>query len=331
MDFGHNGFAILKGFLAPAELCPLRRAVDDVIALGHDSCCCRPNNTLLPLRWRDRCVDLVLRSERRQEMLVAATQADDLRWISGYVSIKEPYSPPLWWHQDWWCWDHEASYRGATSQIAVMCYLQPTNSANGGPRVLPKTHHGSCDLHRHLPEPHSDISCSLPVDHAAMVDHPNQVGFDLEAGDALAIDYRLLHGAHANQTANRRDCLLLSFAPSWHKLPSDIRGHLVDHLAQPRDDEEQPADWLRPWLPSYDGPRETLSVNRVAPAFFTVNRQENRAEEVDRREAAAVEFWRDAGSVQATIVRPRQCQEKGGEPACMDDSFVARDGLKQAS
>jgi hypothetical protein len=27
--------------------------------------------------------------------------ATDLRWISGYVTVKEPRTPPRWWHQDW--------------------------------------------------------------------------------------------------------------------------------------------------------------------------------------------------------------------------------------
>jgi hypothetical protein len=30
--------------------------------------------------------------------------------ISGYLSVKEPRTGALDWHQDWWCWDHPVSF-----------------------------------------------------------------------------------------------------------------------------------------------------------------------------------------------------------------------------
>jgi hypothetical protein len=56
---------------------------------------------------------------------------------------------------------------------------------------------------------------------------------NVHEGDAVVIDYRLLHATHPSHGSARRDCILLSFSPSWSALPGDIRSHLIDHPAQP--------------------------------------------------------------------------------------------------
>src|SRR5262249_28320217 len=106
----------------------------------HDVGCSRPNNVLLPLRWSDDIVRTILASVPRVQTIRDAVGAGDLRWISGYVSLKEPHSGPLPWHQDWWCWDHPVSFRRPAPQVAVLCYLAPTDREHGALRVLPESH-----------------------------------------------------------------------------------------------------------------------------------------------------------------------------------------------
>jgi hypothetical protein len=77
----------------------------------------------------------------------------------------------------------------------------------------------------------------------------------------LSLDYRLLHGTHANRAAHRRDCVMLTFAPAWERLPAAVRGHLIQHPALPTGGEPVPA-WVRSWLPHFDGPRGDLPLNR---------------------------------------------------------------------
>jgi ectoine hydroxylase-related dioxygenase (phytanoyl-CoA dioxygenase family) len=104
-----------------------------------------------------------------------------------------------------------------------------------------------------------------------MADHPGQVTLPLRAGDAVVIDYRRLHGTHANTTDERRDCLLLAFTPSWRALPTDIRSHLIQHPALPSDGEGSSEDsWPRDLLPLFDGPRRDLPLNRVPPPDFAI-------------------------------------------------------------
>ena len=264
-----NGFAVLDGFLTPAEISEVASLVESRLRAPRVGQCERPHNTLVPLRFDDRVVAIVLGRPERLARLAATVDAHDLRWISGYVSSKEPRSAPLLWHQDWWCWDHPVSFRPSSAQIALLCYLTDVDETNGGLRLLPGSHHRSTALHARLPEAHSEESDDLASDHVAMDDVPGQLSLRLRAGDAVAIDYRLLHGTHANASSNRRDCLLLSFAPSWSELPSDVRAHLVRHPAQPGAGETPPA-WQAALLPHFEGRRRDLPLNRNAPRRFAI-------------------------------------------------------------
>src|ERR1700690_810747 len=107
-EFRSRGFAVLRGLLAAEPLRRARIAAERAVRNPGGIACERPNNPLLPLRWGDELVNLILAGHAR---IGWAAGARDLRWISGYVSVKDPHSPPLWWHQDWWAWDHPASYR----------------------------------------------------------------------------------------------------------------------------------------------------------------------------------------------------------------------------
>lgn len=268
---GDSGYLILPRFITPAELHPLRASVDDLVNSTRGEQCARPNNELVPLRWDSPLVAGVLRDDERTRRLAAAVDARDLRWISGYVSVKQPRSLSLWWHQDWWCWDHPVSHEREAAQVALLCYLSDTGPRNGALRVLPGSHRRSHPVHRALAEGHDDPAAGDDPGHEVMRDQPGQVTVGVRAGDAVVLDYRTLHGTHANTSDQRRDALLLNFTPSWGRLPAEIRGHLVSHTALPRADEVPTDDHpLAGLLPVYDGPRRDLPLNRFPPAEFTV-------------------------------------------------------------
>jgi hypothetical protein len=270
-DFVRNGFAVLEGFVNEVELKDLVPLVESILTSSHELACRRPHNTLVPLRWNDPIVRLLLKSDARMQALTDAIRADDLKWISGYVSVKEAHSPPLWWHQDWWCWDHPATYQPPASQVALLCYLADTTAENGALRVLPGSHLKSTPIHAVLPEAHGVTAEELRPEHAAFSDLPGQLTLCLRAGDAVVIDYRLLHSTHGNHCDTRRDCILLSFTPCWKTLPIDIRAHLIAHPAQPSETERtsgSPA--LRRLLPDFSGMRRDLPLNRNAPPNFEV-------------------------------------------------------------
>lgn len=271
-QFHADGWARLPQFLDRHDLGTLGAAVDDVLALERPPCMQRPGNDLAPLRWNDTIVERMLGSDRIAA-LEAAVAAQQLKWISGYVSTKAPHSPALWWHQDWWCWDHPVSYSPRASQIALLCYLGAADRASGALRLLPRTHHRSLPLHAMLPEAHGDDANALSPSHQAMSDYPGQITVDVEPGDAVVVDYRLLHGTHPNARASRRDCILLSFTPDWAALPDDIKAHLAMHPALPTQDEHErsAACSYRRLLPDFDGTPASLVVNRSAPATFVAS------------------------------------------------------------
>lgn len=267
---GRDGFAVIGRFLDLELVTRVRGEVDCALAAPPVPGCERPHNRLVPLRWNDAAVDSILDDPGRRERIAASCDAQDLRWISGYVSVKEPRTPALWWHQDWWCWDHPVSLRPAAAQIALLVYLTGASERTGALRVLPHTHRASVPLHALLPRAHAR-GVALEPEHPALGDHPGQVTLRVDAGDAVVLDYRLLHGTHPNDSARRRDCVLLSFAPAWRDLPPHIRAHLIQHTALPGDDDD-PAD--RPWcaelLPRFAGARRDLALSRRAPARFAV-------------------------------------------------------------
>jgi phytanoyl-CoA dioxygenase PhyH len=266
--FAVDGFAVLERFLSPSELAAARFRAEERARAPADPTCMRPHNTLLPLRFDDPLVDLVLAAPERVERVGSAVGATDLRWISGYLSIKEPNSEALWWHQDWWCWGHPASFAPEAPQVALLCYLSGTDRRHGALRVWPGSHRTSTRLHALLPEAHKVGMAGLALDHAAMSDHPEQLTLAAHAGDAAIIDYRLLHGTYPNASATRRDCLVLNFAPAWRLLPEDLRAHLISNFAQPRREESPAAPWGARLLPSFEGVRADLPLNRDAPAQF---------------------------------------------------------------
>lgn len=269
-DLELSGWTVLPGFLDQAALEAISAGLGEVLRLPRPSCMNRPGNDLVPLRWCDAIVGHVLGSRQRTRRLGDLLRSEDLKWLSGYVSSKAPHSPALWWHQDWWCWDHPISFRRAAVQVAVLCYLQDTDRNNGALRVLPGSHHKSAPMHALLPELHGEHASRLPLDHPAMMESPDQLTVPVRAGDAVVLDYRLLHGTYANDTPHRRDCLLLSFIPNWRGLPSEIEAHFALHPALPNEQEtaSSVASAYADLLPRFFGTPTSMSVNRIAPTDF---------------------------------------------------------------
>jgi ectoine hydroxylase-related dioxygenase (phytanoyl-CoA dioxygenase family) len=128
-------------------------------------------------------------------------------------------------------------------------------------------------IHALLPEPHGASADGLPADHAALADCPDQVTLAVDAGDAVVLDYRLLHGTHPNATPDRRDCILLSFTPAWRDLPADIKAHLIAHPALPDASVTlaEPPVGYRHLLPEFNGMPASLPVKRTPPSAFAAN------------------------------------------------------------
>lgn len=265
----NDGYALLPRLLSRRDVEELRKAILGLWTTRAVGACERPNNTLVPLRWSDASVVTVLSHAARVQRIRTASEGTDLRWISGYFSLKDPRSGPLWWHQDWWCWNHPVTRQALAAQVALLCYLDDTTVSSGALRLLPGSHLKSSKIHTLLPDAHRDESHASDPGHPVVCDQPGQVTLEVRAGDAVLLDYRLLHSTYPNTADRRRDCLILNFAPSWRTLPEDVRAHLIGGLALPTEAErEAEIMTLDHLLPRYRGVQRDMVLVRDAPTAF---------------------------------------------------------------
>jgi hypothetical protein len=272
VSFTADGFAVLPRLLSAAEVDVARRLIRGLRAIRTAGVCERPNNVLVPLRWDDGVVRMLLDRAACRQRIARACGGDDLRFTSAYLSLKEPGSGPLWWHQDWWCWEHPVTWDEAAPQVALVVFLDTTTATSGALRVLPGSHRASTDLHTVLPAVHA--APTLPErDHPAFADRPEQATIEACAGDAVLLDYRVLHGTHPHDGHAVRRGLILNFAPSWRALPAEIRAHLIAGSALPARSASVPAS-LTDVLPTFAGEQRDLVLSRDAPACFSRHERE---------------------------------------------------------
>jgi len=189
----------------------------------------------------------------------------DPKWWSGFLLSKPPHGPPLYWHQDWWAWDHPRSADPHLLQAFLMYYLTDTTRENGCLRLIPGTHARRVDLHEKLPPAHSEETYEAPLDAPMFSLHPQEIDVPVKAGDLVVGDARLLHAAHANQTGQRRSLLTLWYFPGFEDLPEPIRAFVgrKKPLESPDWWEGEAGKLMEPLVPRYAGSAEPAQWNRV--------------------------------------------------------------------
>lgn len=185
------------------------------------------------------------------------------RWSSGFVISKPPRSPALFWHQDWWGWNDPISYTAVPQQLFLMYYLVDTTVENGCLRVLKGTHRRRHAMHDLLPEAHTDaIRRATDTTHPVYQPLDDDVAVPVRAGDLVIGDARLLHGAHPNQTDQRRTVITLWYHPNFDSSPERIQAHLSQKQTRMAGWPQPAQDLIRPLVPGYSGEQEPLEWNR---------------------------------------------------------------------
>ena len=153
---------------------------------------------------------------------------DDTRFSSGYIISKPNNSPALFWHQDWWGWDHPLSYTNQIAQVFVMIYLQDTNPQNGCLRVIPRSHRSYHALHSNQ---------KAHTESASRVEDPNdsiynslseEVPVPVKSGDIIVGDARLIHGSFPNQSEDERTLITLWYHPHYNMLPGAMQSRICE-------------------------------------------------------------------------------------------------------
>ena len=152
----------------------------------------------------------------------------DPRFSSGYIISKPANGPALFWHQDWWGWDHPSSYTNEVMQVFVMIYLQDTHPENGCLRVIPGSHRTPHPFHTNL-EAHAESMSKVedPEDfHYQSI--PEEVPVSVNVGDVIVGDARLIHGSFPNHSCEERTLITLWFHPNFKNLPKAIQARICD-------------------------------------------------------------------------------------------------------
>ena len=153
---------------------------------------------------------------------------DDTRFSSGYIISKPNNSPALFWHQDWWGWDHPLSYTNQIAQVFVMIYLQDTNPQNGCLRVIPRSHRSYHPLH---------LNQKAHTESVSRVEDPNdsiynslseEVPVPVKCGDVIVGDARLIHGSFPNQSEDERTLITLWYHPHYNMLPGAMQSRICE-------------------------------------------------------------------------------------------------------
>lgn len=153
----------------------------------------------------------------------------------GSIISKPPFSPALFWHQDWWGWDHDVSYSAAILQVNIMIYLTATAPENGCLRVLPGSHRHCHPLHNQRIV-YSEALCRVQDPNDALYQsYHGERAVPVLPGDVVVSDARMFHGAYANASAGRRTLLSLNFHPNFSALPASMRARILDIFCRGED------------------------------------------------------------------------------------------------
>lgn len=147
----------------------------------------------------------------------------DTVFSSGYLISKPPGGPPLFWHQDWWGWSHPSSYTSTIAQFFVMIYLQKTDRRNGCLRIIPGSHREKFDLLSSLDAHTDELSAYSDPSSVQFQNLDQGIAVEVEVGDIVCGDARVLHGAYANGSNEERSLLTLWYHPNFGDLPRAIR------------------------------------------------------------------------------------------------------------
>ena len=169
------------------------------------------------------------------------------RFSSGYVISKPPGGPALFWHQDWWGWQHPISREGRIAQVALFLYMTDTTRQNGCLRLIPGSHRRPHPLHDLVDAHDPTLAAVRNPEDAAFASHPDEVDVPVTAGDVVVVDARLIHGAHPNRSGRERTNITLWWHPDYEGLPAPIRSRIWQLYEREGSDTDIAADrTLRP-------------------------------------------------------------------------------------
>ena len=190
------------------------------------------------------------------------------RYWSGYVISKEPHTPPSYFHHDWPFWTDPASDEEEPHQLFIMVYLTDTRPENGCLRTIAGSHLKW--VPQHDMGGHDEGTRHLDPDTTpAYADSPDQVDLEVNTGDLLIGDARILHGPYGNQTDKRRTVITMWYLPRFDDLSEPMKAAFQNRLNMipPSSLPEEQIAKLKPLNLDYTGDAEPAEWSRDASAY----------------------------------------------------------------
>ncbi len=256
-----EGFCVFEKVFTPEDLDPIRKvSIQAVKSLSTDH---RVRNksqgSLILIADYPEFSHLI--GHEKLAHLFTEMEFSDPRFNSGYIISKPAFSPALFWHQDWWGWNHQFSYTSEIAQFFVMVYLQDTNVENGCLRVIPGTHRVPHPFHESQ-DAHAESLSRVDDPHDPLYLHvKGQVEVPVRYGDVVFGDSRLIHSSFPNQSQEERTLITLWFHPHYARLPEAIQARIYEMFQRKGvdTDPDGPNSMTLPnWPPHYRRKVESL-------------------------------------------------------------------------
>jgi ectoine hydroxylase-related dioxygenase (phytanoyl-CoA dioxygenase family) len=136
-------------------------------------------------------------------------------WSSHFIS-KDPFKGKATpWHEDSSYWDGRTSTMAGI--VTVWLALDRATPENGSMAVIPGTHQNGFSDYKEV----EDASVNIFPTEIAAVDESKAVYFSLEPNEASLHEGRIIHGAKANTSPNRRAGYTMRYFPTTTKVYHD--------------------------------------------------------------------------------------------------------------
>ncbi len=265
LDLYKDGATVVPGVLDAKMLAWLRGLCGDLLRKVDPAhrAAQRSTGSLIQMAEEPRFADLIA-----LEGAITALERLGLsgaRFSSGYLISKPPGGPPLFWHQDWWGWDHPISYERQPTQVFLMYYLVDTTPSNGCLRIIPGSHLRRTPVHDRLPSAHNQSLARVEdPDDPVYGSMPGEVAVAVKAGDLVVGDARLLHSAYANQSADERSLLTLWYHPAYMTQPEQLRARVASIMRREEVDTDPDGAAIGPFPDCWPADARTRIADVVA-------------------------------------------------------------------
>ena len=223
-----DGYVVFKNIFTKEDLDPIRKISLDAIkkqSKNHREKNKSQGSLILTADY-PQFAELI--GHEKLKNLLKELKCQNPKFNSGYIISKPKDGPALFWHQDWWAWQHEISYTEEIAQFFVMIYLQNTDQKNGCLRVLPGTHRNPQILQA-FKNAHSDsVSRVENPEDPLYSSMEGEVEVPVSYGDVVVGDARMVHGALPNRTEDERLLITLWFHPNYERLPEEIKERIFE-------------------------------------------------------------------------------------------------------